>query len=392
MRTLFDSIQIGNMHCSNRILRSATWEALADERGFMGKDQYKIYETLAQNKVGLISTGYARVMESDCPNAGMMGIYGDQFIPSYQKLTALVHQYDSKIMMQIAYGGTKTTYRVGERQILAPSAIPEISTGTVGTPMTKEDIATVIQAHGEAARRVQQSGFDAVQIHGGHSYLLNQFLSPYYNRRIDEYGGCLENRARLLLNCCDAVRHAVGNDYPILVKITCTDFFDGGFHFNDCRTLCSMLAAHGVNAIEISGNIHGKAETMGGQSFDGQPILKHGYFLRYAEKIAQEQEIPIFVTGGFRDPEEMTAWLNASNITGFGMSRPLLCEPDLVYRWTQGKKDCARCVHCSRCRTPSGNYCTVFDRFAVPSSSIPPVFQLYHGNRGFASFVNRSNC
>lgn len=362
MRTLFESIQIGNLHCSNRILRSATWEAMADERGFMSEEQYKIYETLAQNKVGLISTGYARVMESDCPNAGMMGIYDDQFIPSYQKLTALVHQYDSKIMMQIAYGGTKTTYRVGERRILAPSAIPEKTTGTVGTPMTKEDISAVVRAHGEAARRVRQSGFDAVQIHGGHSYLLNQFLSPYYNTRTDEYGGSLEHRARLLLECCDAARHAVGDDYPILVKITCTDFFEEGFHFDDCRALCSMLAGHGVNAIEISGNVHGKAEKMVGQVFDGQPITPHGYFLPYAEIIAREQAIPVFVTGGFRDPAEMTAWLNTSNVAGFGMSRPLLCEPDLVNRWAQGQQDGARCVHCSRCRTPSGNYCTVFSR------------------------------
>lgn len=172
----------------------------------------------------------------------------------------------------------------------------------------------------------------------------------------------MENRAQLLLECCDATRHAVGDDYPILVKINCTDLFEEGFRFDDCRALCSMLAGHGVNAIEISGNIHGKAEKMVGQVFDGQSILKHGYFLRYAEIIAQEQTIPILVTGGFRDPNEMEEWLNECSITGFGMPSPLLCEPDLINRWAQGKKDRARCVHCSRCRTPRGNYCTVFSK------------------------------
>lgn len=326
------------MHCSNRILRSATWEALADEQGYMSSAQYKIYQTLAQNQVGLTPTGYARVMESDYPNAGMMGIYSDQFIPSYQKLTAMVHLYHSKIMMQIAYGGTKTTYRVGTRQIFAPSSVPEISTGTTGVPMTEEDISAVIQVHGEAARRVRQSGFDAIQIHGGHNYLLNQFLSPYYNTRTDAYGGCLENRARLLLDCCDAARRAVGDDYPILVKITYTDFLEVGFHFQECRKLCSLFASHGINAIEISRNIHGKAEKMVGQIFDGQSILKHGYFFPYAKIIAEEVSIPIFVTGGFRAPTEMAAWLNTSHITEFGMSRSLLCEPDLVNHWAREKE------------------------------------------------------
>lgn len=129
MKTIFDSIQIGNMECKNRILRSATWEALSDEEGFMSERQYEIYEELAKNEIGLISTGYARVMEEDCPNAGMRGIYDDKFIPSYQRLTDCVHRHGGKIMMQIAYGGTKTTYKVGERQIFAPSDIPERSTG-----------------------------------------------------------------------------------------------------------------------------------------------------------------------------------------------------------------------------------------------------------------------
>lgn len=241
MRTIFEPIQIGSMTCPNRILRSATWEALSDEKGWMSDKQYAIYEELAKNQVGLISTGYARIMESDCPNAGMMGIYDDCFIPGYQKLTQMVHGYDSKIMMQIAYGGTKTTYRVGERDIFSPSDIPEKSTGTQGRRMTQEDIRTLVEAHGAAAARVKESGFDAVQIHAGHGYLLNQFLSPYYNTRQDQYGGSLENRARVILECYDAVRRAVGKEYPVLIKITCSDFMEGGFCFEDCRALCAML-------------------------------------------------------------------------------------------------------------------------------------------------------
>lgn len=362
MKTIFDKIQIGNMECKNRILRSATWEGLADEEGFMSERQYEIYEELAKNEIGLISTGYARVMEEDCPNAGMMGIYDDKFIPSYQRLTDCVHRHGGKIMMQIAYGGTKTTYKVGERKIFAPSDIPEKSTGTQGHAMDQQEIQNLIEAHAQAARRVRESGFDAVQIHAGHGYLLNQFLSPYYNNREDQYGGSLENRARLILECYDAIRKTVGKDYPVLIKLTCTDFSEGGFCFEECRKLCTMLTERGMNAIEVSGNIHGKAEKMTGQEFDRHVLMKNGYFIEYAKIIAKEQNIPVFVTGGLRDPRDMEEWLNTTDITGFGMSRPLLSEPDLVKRWKEGKRVKARCVHCSKCRTPEGNYCTVFQK------------------------------
>ena len=360
MKTLFDSVRIGTMECKNRILRSATWEALSDEKGFMSEKQYEIYEALAQNEVGLISTGYARVMEDEFPNAGMMGIYDDMFIPSYQKLTEMVHQYGSKIMMQIAYGGTKTTYKVGARRIFAPSDIPEKATGTQGSKMTLEDIDDLIKAHGQAARRVKESGFDAIQIHAGHGYLLNQFLNPYYNNREDQYGGSLENRARLIFECYDAIREAVGNEYPVLIKLTCSDFSENGFHFEECKKLCAMLAQKGMDAIEVSGNIHGKAEKMIGQEYDGHAITAHGFFVEYAKEIASELNIPIYATGGYRNPKEMENWLNSSEITGFGMCRSLISEPDLVSHWKNGEDKTARCVYCSKCRTPQGNYCTTF--------------------------------
>ncbi|OUQ56967.1 oxidoreductase [Tyzzerella sp. An114] len=360
MSSVFDNINIGNINCKNRILRSATWEALADEKGFMSDKQYEIYEELAKNDVGLISTGYARIMESDCPNAGMMGIYDDCFIPSYKKLTDIVHKHNGKIMMQIAYGGTKTTYKVNERTIFCPSGVPEITTGTKGKEMTIDDIKLVAKAHGEAARRVKESGFDAVQIHAGHNYLLNQFLSPYYNRRADEYGGSIENRARAVIECYDEVRKAVGKDYTVMIKITCTDFTEGGFSFDDCLTFCKMLEKKGIDCIEISGNIHGKAEKMAGYEFDGHSILKDGYFVEYGKIIADKVNVPIYVTGGFRSPEYMNKILSKTNISGFGISRPFLTEPDLVKRWILGDTKKAKCVHCSKCRTPEGNYCTVF--------------------------------
>lgn len=166
----------------------------------------------------------------------------------------------------------------------------------------------------------------------------------------------------MILECYDAIRNAVGKDYPVMIKLTCTDFSEEGFSFDECRALCTILAESGIDGIEISGNIHGKAEKMIGQEYDGHKLVKNGYFIEYAKIVASEQAIPVFVTGGYRDRNEMNQWLNFSDICGFGMSRPLLCEPDLISCWKKGVEKKARCVQCSKCRTPAGNYCTVFEK------------------------------
>ncbi len=359
-KTLWDPVMIGNMQCPNRFLRSATWENMSDEKGHMTERQYEVYRELAQNQVGLISTGYARIMEEEYPNPGMMGIYDDTFLDEYKKLTDMVHQYGSKIMMQIAYGGTKTTYRLGERIIFAPGDVAEKSTGNLGKPMTKEEIQLVIRANAKAAARVKRSGFDAVQLHAAHSYLVNQFLSPYYNNRNDEYGQSLENRMRIVREMYEEVRKEVGNDFPILIKVTCSDFFEEGLHFSEVKQICKELEELGFDGIEISGNIHGKAEKMIGETWDGHVLLEGGYFLEYAREIADECHIPIYVTGGCKDPIQLEEWLNTTHLSGFGISRPLLAEPDLIRRWMEGDWKEAKCLHCSKCRTKDGNYCVVF--------------------------------
>lgn len=361
-KSLWDSVQIGTMVCPNRFLRSATWENMADEAGHMSEKQYDIYRTLAENHVGLICTGYARIMKEEYPNAGMMGIYDDCFIEEYKRLTDMVHGCGSKIMMQIAYGGTKTTYRVGERMIFAPSHVAERSTGNVGKTMTVEEIHQVVRAHAMAAARVKESGFDAVQLHAAHSYLVNQFLSPYYNQRRDAYGQSLDHRMRILRELYKAVRREVGEDFPILIKITCSDFFEGGLPFSDVLKICKELEKMGFDGLEISGNIHGKAEGMIGERWDGHTLLDGGYFVEYAREIAEECQIPVYVTGGCKEPVQLEKWLNETKLAGYGISRPLLAEPNLIQRWMEGDWKKAKCLHCSKCRTKEGNYCVVFQK------------------------------
>lgn len=347
------------MHLKNRFIRSATWENMATEDGHMTDKLYAIYKELAQGEVGLIITGYANIVAEEKPNAGMMGMYNDSFIDEYQKLTELVHCNGAKIAMQLAYGGTKTTYNIEDRVIFAPSEVCEKSTQTVGKAMTIDEIDYIVKAFAQASLRAKKSGFDGVEIHAAHTYLINQFLSPYYNRRSDQYGGSLDNRMRFLLEIYAEIRKLVGNEYPILVKLTASDFFEGGLTFTETRLICKKLAQVGVDALIISGNIHGKAKSMIGEYFDGHRIQNEGYFHEYGDVISKEVNVPIITVGGLTDINAIEKIANKTNIQYFALSRPLLSEPNLIKRWKEGNRAPAECETCSKCRTKRGNFCIV---------------------------------
>ncbi len=360
MKSLFDPVQIKGMTLKNRWVRSATWENQTTPEGHMTPALYDLYETLAKNEVGMIITGYANIVKEEQPNPGMMGIYDDTFIEEYKRLTDAVHAYQAKIILQVAYGGTKTTYNVGERIIFAPSEVPERGTGTMGKEMTQEEIHHIVEAFGQSARRAKASGFDVIEIHGAHTYLINQFISPYYNRRTDAYGGSLENRLRFLKEVYEAMRQEVGDDYPIFVKLTATEFFEGGQSFEETRQICKHVEAWGMDAIELSGNIHGSAKQSVGQTVEGHLIEEEGYFYHYGDIISQEVDIPVMTVGGLSTPKRIEEILNETNLALFGLSRPLLAEPDLIKRWQAGDLTKAKCVRCSKCRTTTGNRCVVF--------------------------------
>lgn len=362
LSTLFTQTRIGNMTLKNRFIRSATWENMATEEGHMTDKLYDIYEELAKGEVGLIVTGYANIVEEEKPNAGMMGMYNDSFIAEYQKLTDLVHRYDSKIAMQLAYGGTKTTYNVGERVIFAPSDVCEIGTQTQGTAMTQSDIDYIVEAFALASKRAQLSGFDGVEIHAAHTYLINQFLSPYYNQRNDQYGGSLDNRMRFLLEIYREIRKQVGDDFPILVKLTASEFFEGGLTFDETRLICKKLEEIGVDAIIISGNIHGKANAMIGQSYDGYTLQEEGYFHEYGDVISQDVSVPVITVGGLSDIDAIENIAQNTGIEYFALSRPLLAEPQLIKRWKEGSDAPVDCERCSKCRTKRGNFCVVYKK------------------------------
>jgi 2,4-dienoyl-CoA reductase-like NADH-dependent reductase (Old Yellow Enzyme family) len=363
LKDLFDSTKILNLSIKNRFFRSAVWENLADEKGHLTKELKFVYEELAKGGVGTIITGYAFVTEDEQPNPGMMGIYEDSFIEEYKSLTDKVHNYGSNIIMQIVYGGFMTSFNVGERIIWGPSTIECETTGTMAKEMTKKEIKYLVNAFEKAALRVKEAGFDGVQIHAAHGYLLSQFLSPYYNKREDEYGGSIENRGRIIFEIYQAIRDKVGKDFPILIKLNSEDAIkEGGLTVDDSICVAKKLADLGIDAIEVSGGNGAIKEVSENKLGAGRPKIstskeRESYFKEYATKLAKQVDIPVILVGGNRHLDVMENLLNNNGIDYFSLARPLISEPDLINKWAGRDRKSPSCISCGRCYKIEGKAC-----------------------------------
>lgn len=363
MKTLFDKTNLGTISMKNRFFRGALWTALADEKGHMTEELSRVYEELARGGVGTIITGYAFVTENEQPNARMMGIYNDSFIEEYKEFTDKIHKLGSNIIMQIVYGGFMTDFNVGKRVIWGPSNTINEVTKTISKEMTKDDIKYLINSYAEAALRVKKSGFDGVEIHGGHGYLVSQFLSPYYNKRTDEYGGSIENRGRFIFEIFKAMRDKVGKDFPILIKLNSSDYVEnGGLTIEDSLYVAERLVKLGIDAIEVTGGNESIEEVMKNNMGPARTKIaiskdKESYFKEYAIKLAKKIDKPVILSGGNRNLDVMEKLLNDKNIEYFSLSRPLTAEPDLINRWALGDLKKTKCVSCNQCYKTYGKRC-----------------------------------
>ncbi|MBP1763968.1 MAG: NADH-dependent flavin oxidoreductase, Oye family [Firmicutes bacterium] len=358
MKNLFDATVINNMKLKNRFVRSATWENMADEKGHITERLFNVYRALAEGEVGLIITSYAFVSREEQPNPGMIGACDDSFIEDYRRLTAMVHSYGSSIVLQLAYGGSATTFKPEQRVIWGPSAVPEIGTGVVPKEMSKDDIRKLVTEFADAAYRAKQGGFDGVEIHAAHGYLMSQWLSPLHNKRQDEYGGPIENRARIIMEVYEAIRKRVGRDYAVLIKINSEDFVPGGMEFSDCLYVCTELAKRGIDAIEVSGGIRAAKELCNFRP-NIDSAEKEAYFKRYAVQVAEKTNVPVILIGGVRTFEVVSAILAETPIEYVAMSRPLLANPYLIKQWKNGDTSPSKCIYCNQCRSPQGNVCVL---------------------------------
>lgn len=365
MTVLFEKSVLNGMSLDNRFVRSATWEARATEDGRLTPELVEFTVDLAKGGVGLIIMGHAYVLPVGKATPCQTGIYSDEFIEALRGIATKVKRYGSKIALQISHAGAHSNYELTREPLVAPSSFTNIFNETA-REMTVSEISQTVRAYGEAAGRVKQAGFDAVQVHGAHGYLVNQFLSPFWNKRSDAYGGTIENRARFLFEVVDAIRAEVGQAFPFLIKLSSEDMIEGGFSTEESAWVAEKLATRGIDAIEVSG---GSRYCQTKLNHIRQAITKEdqeAYFASNALRIKEAAGVPVIVVGGIRSYEVAERLVLEGEADYIALSRPLVCEPDLISRWKSGDHSKALCRSDNLCLEPGYQgepiFCALSDR------------------------------
>jgi 2,4-dienoyl-CoA reductase-like NADH-dependent reductase (Old Yellow Enzyme family) len=344
MDQLFQKTTISNMELRNHFVRSATAMGTADN-GEVTEELVKTFSDLAEGGVGLIITGMSHVSKKGQSMAPLVGVDEESRMPGLQKLVAVAHKHGAKIMVQLVHAGAKRFYDSGF-PAEGPSAVKDRTSQIEPMAMTLEDINKTVNDFASAAKLAKKSGFDAIQIHGAHEYLLSAFLSPYTNQRSDDYGGAIENRARIVFEVYRAVRIAVGQDYPITIKINVKDVYDIGLNWEDSAWICQELSDMGIDAIELS--ISGGPEFLE-MFLNITSTEKEAYLKSYAREIKSRIQCPLILVGGIRSLEVINELFDEGSVDFFSMSRPLISEPNLIARWQSNDRRKARCISCSKC-------------------------------------------
>ena len=352
---LFQPITLANLPLNNRFVRSATCEGMAADDGTVTDKLIQTLTRLTKGGVGLVITGHSYVLKQGQAGPWRVGLHDPAMKPGLSRLTDSVHEAGGAIAAQLAHGGilTKPEYSGGDAT--GPSD------GEGFRAMTLAEIETTVHGFASAAKLCRESGFDAVQVHGAHGYLLSQFLSPYFNHRIDAYGGNLENRARFLLEVVRAVRAAVGPDYPVLCKLNSEDFLPDGLAVVDSLLVGKMLEEAGVDILELSGGTGASGKFRPVRPGKVNSPEEDGYFKESAKRFRAEVNLPLILVGGIRSLEGAQRMVENGLCDAVSMSRPLIREPELVNRWKSGDLRPAACVSDNLCFKPArsgeGIYC-----------------------------------
>ena len=365
MTDLFQPYTLGSLRLRNRFVRSATTSAWADERGVVGPEIVARYEELAAGEVGLIVKGHLYVDPRGKAHTGMAGISDDGHVPALTELVEAVHRNSGVIVAQINHGGCEA--EAGER--MGPSDLDKPQWRA--RAMNAGEIREAIRAFGAAGRRAMNAGFDGVQIHAAHGYLLSQFLSKLANRRTDEWGGSLENRMRLLSEVYLELRTRLGDDAVIGMKLNCDDFSESGFTVDESALVAGELSRLGIDFIEVSGggfgaearyqacariqdDPAGRRTERPGPTRDATlaeyPALAEAGFAGHCARIREATgSTPLALVDGLRTLAGMQAVVDSGLADLVSLCRPFIREPDLVKKLAAGQQEatCTRCDACS---------------------------------------------
>lgn len=369
MSRCFEKIRLNTLEIPNRFVRSATYEGLATEDGVVSPALVAAMETLARGQVGLLLTGHACITPEGRASGRQLALYDDGFIRGLRRMTGAVHDAGGLIMAQLGHAGGFADAESTGRQALAPSAEPFADRPV--RSMDEEDIDTLVQAMADGARRAREAGFDGVQVHSAHAYLLSQFLSPHFNRRQDAYGGSAQNRCRLLRRVLTAIRAATAPDFPLLVKLNATDWLPDGITPEDAAYAARCCVECGADGVELSGGrAGGPPSQMPARIMRRKGAADEAWYADTARRCKTEMgAVPLILVGGMRSLEKAEEVLAQGAADMIAFSRPLIREPELPARWQSGDTSPAACISCNACYGPirinSGFYCPVAEKAAT---------------------------
>lgn len=353
---LFQRVDIKPLRLKNRFVRSATHDFMADREGFVTSRQVKLFRQLAEGGIGLIITGHAYVHPSGQASLFQLGVSDDMYIEGLSRIAAAVHAYPSRVFLQISHAGRQTKPKLCGCRPLAPSPVYEPVYKLTPQEMTSQDIDETIQNFIHAGIRAQKAGFDGIQLHMAHGYLLSSFISPHTNRRKDRWGGSLSGRLRIVKAVLQGLKATVGSRFPVIVKLNSTDFLPGGLQPQESVDIAQFLEEEGVSAIEVSG---GMSEAGKGSVQEG-PFKKQqeGYFVENAALIKASVTIPVMGLGGIRTLSVMEAIIEKKKADLISICRPYIYDPGFIHHLKSRQVRRSGCISCNKCFNPRGIRCS----------------------------------
>ena len=391
---VFTPAHIGQLEIKNRLVRSATYERAATNKGEVSDFLVDLYRTLGKGGVGLIITGIAGVYSKALAPERIIRADNDDFIGGLRKIPQAVREVapDCRVVLQLHHPGRQVIHQEDAVKLIpvlppalmayiqkhpeviappgeaspvveptAPSAVYDATFDRTPRALTPDEIEEIVEAFAEGVRRAQEAGFDGAQVHAAHGYLLSSFLSPRTNQRDDQYGGSTDNRTRVVKDIYQRARRKVGDRFPILIKINTTDFLPGGIDLNEVLRVGKLLSEVGFAAIETSGGMW-EAVTRKKEELGWPPVFipesrtgikaqdQEAYFLPGAKALKEKTSATVIAVGGFRSFSKIEEVLTSKAADFVSMCRPLIRQPDLPIIWRSGEgPDKAECISCNAC-------------------------------------------
>ncbi len=345
LQNLFSSIMIKTMELPNRAVMPPMGTNLGNADGTVSEANLAYLKRRARGGPGLIITEISAVHPSGVAINSELGAYDDRFIPGLKKLADVAHAAGCKVALQLHHAGRESLYLLKEGKAIAPSPIRSLVFGLTPREITRDEIQEIIAGFGAAAFRARQAGFDAVEVHGAHGYLLTQFLSSLCNQREDEYGGNLSNRSRFMIEILQEVRRRVGSDFPISLRISTEECIKGGYSVEDMQSILPNLVKAGADLIHASLGTHGSPGGITSAPAEYEP----GFNVWRAKKVKEVVDVPVIAVGRFSDPALADEVIGRGEADLVAFGRQFLADPDFLVKTREGRpQEIRKCIACNQ--------------------------------------------